>query len=134
VGRDDLTPHHTPRDAADHDATIAELTALFRTRTRDEWLALLADTDACLGPVNTIAEALADPQIVARGSVSRGQPGEAPMLRSTPLLSETPARLLGGAPRLGEHTAEALAEVGYTAEEIAALREGGALATGDTQP
>jgi crotonobetainyl-CoA:carnitine CoA-transferase CaiB-like acyl-CoA transferase len=47
-----------------------------------------------------------------------------------PLLSDTPARLLGGAPALGEHTVEALAEVGYTPAEIAALHERGALATG----
>jgi crotonobetainyl-CoA:carnitine CoA-transferase CaiB-like acyl-CoA transferase len=52
------------------------------------------------------------------------------MLRSVPLLSDTPARLLGGAPALGEHTAEALAEVGYSTAEIAALCERGAIATG----
>ena len=42
-----------PRDAADRDATIAELAAIFRTKTRDEWLAELADADVCVGPVNT---------------------------------------------------------------------------------
>ncbi|HZC05166.1 MAG TPA: CaiB/BaiF CoA-transferase family protein [Ktedonobacterales bacterium] len=128
VGRPDLTSHHIPRDAADRDATIGELVALFRTRARAEWLALLADTDSCVGPVNTLAEALADPQIQARGVVASAQPDGQTMLRSTPLLSDTPARLLGGAPALGEHTAEALAEVGYTPREIAALRERGAIA------
>jgi crotonobetainyl-CoA:carnitine CoA-transferase CaiB-like acyl-CoA transferase len=134
VGRPELTSHHTPRDDADRDATIGALDALFRTRTRAEWLALLADTDACFGPVNTLAEALADPQIQARGVIAHDDlPGGtpvAPMLRSVPLLSDTPARLLGGAPALGEHTAEALAEVGYSPAEIAALRERGAIATG----
>jgi len=48
-----------------------------------------------------------------------------------PLLSATPARLLGRAPHLGEHTAEALAEVGYTPTEIAALAERRAIFTGD---
>ncbi len=131
VGRPELTAHQIPRDDADRDATIGELAALFRTRTRAEWMALLADTDACFGPVNTLAEALADPQIQARGVFARGEASDAaPMLRSVPLLSDTPARLLGGAPALGEHTAEALAEVGYTSAEIAALRERGALAAG----
>lgn len=128
VGRPDLTPHQIPRDAADRDATIGELVTIFRSRTRDEWTALLADTDSCVGPVNTLAEALADPQVRARGIVSSATPDGQPMLRSVPLLSDTPARLLGGAPALGEHTAEALAEVGYSPEEITALRDRGAIA------
>ncbi len=131
VERPDLTPRQTPRDAADSVDARRELAALFRTRTRDAWLALLADTDACVGPVYTMTEALDDPQIQARSLVSGGQPGVAPMLRSVPLLSDTPARLLGGAPALGAHTAEALAEVGYTPTEIAALRASGAVSTGD---
>jgi crotonobetainyl-CoA:carnitine CoA-transferase CaiB-like acyl-CoA transferase len=128
VGRPDLTSHHTPRDAADRDATIGALAALFRTRPRDEWLALLADTDACFGPVNTMTEALADPQVRARGIISDAMSDATPMQRSVPLLSETPARLLGPTPALGAHTAEALTEVGYTPAEIAALRESGAIA------
>jgi len=131
VGRADLTPRQYPRDAADRDAVVGEVAAIFRTQTRDEWLALLADTDACLGPVNTLAEALVDPQIRARGVIARDEAGAGPMLRSVPLLSDTPARLLGGAPALGADTAGALAEVGYSAAEIAALQASGAIATGD---
>lgn len=131
VGRDDLAPRHTPRNAADRDEVVSEVAALFRTRTRDAWLALLADADACVGPLNTMTEALADPQVQARGVITPGQDGMAPMLRSVPLLSDTPARLLGGAPALGAHTVEALAEVGYTAEEITALAASGAITTGD---
>jgi crotonobetainyl-CoA:carnitine CoA-transferase CaiB-like acyl-CoA transferase len=138
VGRPDLIAHHTPRDVADHDATVGELVALFRTRTRAAWLELLADSDACFGPVNTLAEALADPQVQARGVIASAPEGEQggaqPMLRSVPLLSATPARALGRAPRLGEHTAEALAEVGYTPAEIAALVERRVIFTGDDAP
>lgn len=133
AGRPDLIPRQYPRDAAERDATVAEVAALFRSRPRDEWLALLADADTCVGPVNTLAEAFADPQVVARGVIGRMEDGGAggePMLRSVPLLSATPARLLGGAPALGSATAEALGEVGYAAEEIAALTASGAIATG----
>lgn len=131
VGRADLAPRQFPRDAADHDEVTREVAAIFRTRTRDEWLALLADTDACLGPVNTLAEALADPQIQARGVIARGAGDAGPLLRSVPLLSDTPARLLGAAPALGADTAGALAEVGYSPAEIAALQASGAISNGD---
>jgi alpha-methylacyl-CoA racemase len=125
VGRPDLEPRQYPRDDAERDATIRELSALFRAKTRDEWLALLADADVCLGPVNTVTEALADPQVQARGVIA-GQEAGAPLLRSVPLLSDTPPRLLGPAPRLGEHTAATLAEAGYSPDEIAALVASGA--------
>ncbi len=125
AGRPDLEPHHYPRDDGDRDATIRELVTLFRAKTRDEWLALLADADACLGPVNTIVEALADQQVQARGVIAEQTDG-APLLRSVPLLSDAPPRLLGPAPRLGEHTAAVLAEAGYSPDEIAALVASGA--------
>lgn len=125
AGRPDLIERHIPRDAEEAATTIAELAALFRTRTRAEWLALLADADACVGPVNTLTEALADPQVRARQIIS-GQDGPAPLLRATPLLSDNPLRALGPAPRLGEHTVALLTEAGYTADEIAALLASGA--------
>lgn len=130
VDRPDLIPRQYPRDAAERDATVAEVAAIFRSRPRDEWLALLADADTCIGPVNTFAEAFADPQVVARGVIGRMEDGSERQLRSVPLLSATPARLLGGAPALGSATIAALGEVGYSAEEIAALSASGAIATG----
>lgn len=44
-----------------------ELTALFKTKTRDEWEALLADADCCTSGVFTLDEALKNPQVAARG-------------------------------------------------------------------
>jgi crotonobetainyl-CoA:carnitine CoA-transferase CaiB-like acyl-CoA transferase len=124
AGRPDLEPRHTPNTDAERDATISELAALFRTRTRDEWLALLAETDSCVGPVNTLAEALADPQVQARGVLAEGT-GGAPYLHSVPRMG-SPPRALGPAPELGEHTAGVLAEAGYTPAEVAALLGAGA--------
>jgi crotonobetainyl-CoA:carnitine CoA-transferase CaiB-like acyl-CoA transferase len=125
VSRPDLLGRHTPRDKADAAATIAELAALFRTRTRAEWLALLAETDACVGPVNTLAETLVDPQVRARQVIS-DQDGLAPLLRAAPILSDDPLRALGPAPRLGEHTVSLLSEASYSADEIAVLLASGA--------
>ncbi len=66
LGRPDLIARQFPADAAERAATMAELAGIFRTKTRDEWVAELGGTDACVGPVNSLAEALADPQAQAR--------------------------------------------------------------------
>jgi alpha-methylacyl-CoA racemase len=47
----------------------ARIGAAFAGRTRAEWLRIFADTDACVSPVLSFAEAAADPQVAARGSV-----------------------------------------------------------------
>jgi alpha-methylacyl-CoA racemase len=111
---------------------MAELAAIFKTKTRDEWVADLGDEDVCLGPVNTLEEALADPQVQARGIAFPADYGdgdaEARALRTTPLISDAPVEMRLGMPKLGEHTEAALAQAGYSAEEIAALVAEGAVA------
>ncbi|MGH7042202.1 MAG: CaiB/BaiF CoA transferase family protein, partial [Acetobacteraceae bacterium] len=79
----------------------ARLAAIFRTRTRAEWCALMEGTDICFAPVLSIAEAPAHPHAVARGAfvAMDGVPQPAP----APRFSRTPgaARV---APRRGAHT------------------------------
>ncbi len=134
LGRADLIDHQFPRDRADRDWTIAEVASIFRTRTRDEWVAELGDADVCVGPVNTLMEALADPQVRARGVTAQvdygPRTGEGGALRIAPEMSEAPFDVWRGLPGLGEHTAEALAAAGYSEEEIAALAAQGAIALG----
>jgi alpha-methylacyl-CoA racemase len=97
----------------------AELATIFAARTVEEWVADLTDVDTCFAPVNSLDEALRDPQAAALGLF--------PSLDGLPhigvpiSMSETPARLERRAPRLGEHTAEVLAEVGVRAAELAQL-------------
>ena len=131
VGRPDLVTRQFPPGVADRDATMAELAAIFRTKTRDEWLAELADADVCVGPVNTISEALADPHLRARGMATPAAMawrGRGRALRYTPLVSDAPFKMRQGLPKLGEHTDAALTQAGYSADEIAALVEQGAAA------
>lgn len=103
----------------------AHLAAIFITRTRDEWTALCAGTDACLAPVLSLEEARADPHNVARGVLvdvdGVTHPAPAPRFRATPL--RTPQR----APIPGRHTEQVLAEAGLDAARVADLIRTGAV-------
>ncbi len=105
VDRSDLTAL-----AGDRARLGDELRALFATRTLAEWVSLLDGVETCFAPVNTLAEAMADPQAQALGLFTsvNGQPQLAPPFA----LSRTPATLRRPAPALGEHTVEVLAEIG----------------------
>jgi crotonobetainyl-CoA:carnitine CoA-transferase CaiB-like acyl-CoA transferase len=98
----------------------AEVQAVIETRTRDEWAAVFASADCCAEPVLEVDEVVRHPQHEARGVFSRAPgPGGAQVLQvRTPV---APARADRTAPRLGEHSAEVLAEYGFTADDIANL-------------
>lgn len=95
------------------------LTALFRTKTRDEWCAIMEGSDICFAPVLTMSEAYEHPHNVARGTFIEiegvTQPGPAPRFsRTQPKVSRPPARP-------GQHTDDALRDWGFSTDEIAAL-------------
>ncbi|MCU0274131.1 MAG: CoA transferase [Acidimicrobiales bacterium] len=97
---------------------------VFRTKTRDEWCALLEGTDACFAPVLTFDEARTYPHNVARGSFVEEGGTE---LIVMPRLSRTPG-VPGRSPRWpGEETDTVLGEFGLSADEIDALRSSGAV-------
>jgi alpha-methylacyl-CoA racemase len=113
------------RDRAEWPARSAELAAILRTRTRDEWVAAFEGVDACVSPVLDWDEAVAHPHHVARGVYADvdglTQPAPAPRF------SRTPGALGLPPPRPGEHTDAVLAELGLDAAGVAALRESGAV-------
>jgi crotonobetainyl-CoA:carnitine CoA-transferase CaiB-like acyl-CoA transferase len=130
VGREDLLDHAFDPPGSEAHTAVAEI---FAARTREEWRRFASEHDCCLEPVLGLDEALASPQVQARGLiVELDQPGaERPVrLIGAPFkLSRTPAdpaRAPG--PALGEHTDEVLAEAGFTDAEIARLRHAGAVA------
>jgi crotonobetainyl-CoA:carnitine CoA-transferase CaiB-like acyl-CoA transferase len=100
---------------------VARLSALMAGRAVGELLAALEAARVPCAPVNTVAQALADPQAEALGVVLGSG------VRWPFELSDTPAELRREPPGLGEHTDEVLAELGYDPEAIARLREGGAV-------
>ncbi len=130
VERPDLAGHaFDPPDSDSH----AQVAAIFRERTRDEWRAFASEHDCCLEPVLGLDEALESDLVTAREMVVElAQPGADRPVRLLGLpvkLSRTPgdpARAPG--PELGQHTDEILAAAGYSSNEIATLHASGAIA------
>jgi crotonobetainyl-CoA:carnitine CoA-transferase CaiB-like acyl-CoA transferase len=98
------------------------------TDTTQAWLdRLLAEGVPC-GPINTIDQALADPQVQSRGFVVRVDGRE--FLASPIRLSRTPAVISRGPAEIGEHSREVLLESGFSNEDVEALLASGALLEG----
>jgi alpha-methylacyl-CoA racemase len=128
VGREDLVDRQfEPPGSQAH----AEVERIFLERTRDEWREFAARHDCCLEPVLGLDEALDSELVRAREMVIEvDQPGaDGVRLLGVPVkLSRTPGAPAGPGPALGQHTDEVLAALGYSAGELASLRESGAVA------
>jgi len=102
------------------------LTEIFKSKTREEWCEIMEGTDVCFAPVLSMGEAYQHPHNVARGTfvevAGKLQPGPAPRF------SRTPAEISRPPSHAGQHTDEALTEWGFSAEEIARLRQKKAIA------
>ena len=123
AGIDDPLLRNSRKDRAQWPELCNRLAAIFLTRTRDEWCALCAGTDACLTPVLDFNAATSEPHAIARQMFvapgGRAQPAPAPRF------DRTPTALPGPAPLVGEHTRELMAEAGFSAAEIATLEARG---------
>ena len=107
------------------------IAAVFKERTRDEWLAFNDEHDAMIEPVLDLDEALASRLVTERKMVvEMDQPELGPVrLLGVPIkLDRTPGDATRPAPALGEHTSEVLGEAGFTEDEVASLIESGAAA------
>ncbi|WP_370178296.1 CaiB/BaiF CoA transferase family protein [Alteriqipengyuania sp.] len=102
-----------------------KLAAIFRSKTRDEWDALLEHSDVCYAPVLTMSEAREHPHNVARAAFVEvdGDPQPAPAPRYSGTQTAQPA----AAPMPGDDSDSVLADLGLSAEEIASLRGAGAI-------
>ena len=101
-----------------------------KTRTTAEWIEVFDAIGIRRAPVNDYVAAIDDPDVVANGYVVEAtDPNGATRRVVGPpiLLSDTPAQVHAVAPELGQNTEEILLEVGYDWDDIAALRDGGAI-------
>lgn len=107
---------------AERDGLEEELRALFSSRTREEWMKLLAAEDVCFGPVNNLGEALSDPQLRARNMfIEVPLPGGAAKMTQVahPVkFHGTPAAPGGAAPLLGQHNDEFYSTLGYSITQL----------------
>jgi alpha-methylacyl-CoA racemase len=97
-----------------------KLKAIFLAKTRDEWCALLEGTDACFAPVLSMDEAPRHKHNVSRNVFV--EVGGYLQAAPTPRFSRTTNSVPSPVPGIGAHTDELLEEIGYSAEDIAALR------------
>jgi alpha-methylacyl-CoA racemase len=101
------------------------LAAIFKQKTRDEWVAIMQDTDICFAPVLRMSEAIEHEHNRHRDSFIEidgiAQPAPAPRFLGTPTNVPRPPA------RVGENTDEILGDWGFSAGEIAALHQSGAV-------
>jgi crotonobetainyl-CoA:carnitine CoA-transferase CaiB-like acyl-CoA transferase len=105
------------------DALTAAIEELLQTGSSAEWIERLNKAGVPCGPINSIDQVFADPQVKHLGMAQKVR-GTALRLVGQPVaLSRTPSRLVARPPKLGEHTDALLKEFGFSAREIAALHK-----------
>lgn len=120
------------QDRVRHRSTLVPILAtLLRSRTKAEWLPLLEQATVPAGPINSLAEVFADPQVHARGMVhtwAHPLAAELPLVASPIRMSATPVRHDLPPPLLGQHTADILRELLHLDDaQLASLRASGAI-------
>ncbi|MBI2321742.1 MAG: CoA transferase [Chloroflexi bacterium] len=130
IGREDFIARQYAGESPEQREQMAqEIAAIMRTKTRAAWFELLRKADVCVAPVNTLDEAIRDPQLVHRGMFPEQQLPDGRRFTSVGMalkFSDTPGTVRTPPPADGEHTAATLRALGYGAAQIAAMRERGA--------
>jgi crotonobetainyl-CoA:carnitine CoA-transferase CaiB-like acyl-CoA transferase len=105
------------------------LDKVFKTKSTAEWCTLLDAAGLRFAPVRDHAEVVADPAVWENGYLAKVQTpsGEETIVATPVRFSDTPSQPRGAPPELGQHTEEVLLDLGYSWEEITALKEAEAI-------
>ncbi len=132
IGRDDLVNHAdyaTAQDRAKNRTALnAEIDSATSQKESAAWIKIMNETGVPCGPIYTLAETFADPQIQHIGiaqSVPSESLGEVTLIGQAIHMSRTPNKLVAGTAECGAHTDEILAELGYGNDQVTDLRETG---------
>jgi len=144
IGRLDILPEEKYHHVYSRDQNIKELEPIIvealKTRTTAEWVEEFEAVDIACGPVNNIAQAAEDPQLLHRNMFvdlpcPRTKRGSMRVSNTPVKLSRTPPQVVLGAPDHGQHTEEVLSSLlGMSQEEIASLKEQGVISSGESVP
>ncbi len=130
IGAPALLQNEDYRTAAarskNRDALNAEIETYLKSRTSADWIERLNKAGVPCGPIYSIDEVFADPQVrhlgIAQGVRCRDR-SELRLVGQPVKLSRTPSRLAAPPPDVGEHTDAVLKEFGFSARAIAALHK-----------
>lgn len=130
IGRPELAARGLSPKAEDQRLLKREIAIEFEKRDFADWCERFAVVDACVEPMLPLSEAVEHPQIQARGLVTEVPRGDGRSQRQM----ACPIRFSAGLPApkhigvaAGAHSAEVLAELGYSDEQVAALKAAGAV-------
>ncbi|WP_281688613.1 CaiB/BaiF CoA-transferase family protein [Pseudomonas citronellolis] len=130
IGRPELAARGLSPKAEDQQLLKREIAIEFEKRDFADWCERFAAVDACVEPMLPLSEAVEHPQIQARGMVTEVPRGDGRSQRQM----ACPIRFSAGLPApkhigvaAGAHSAEVLAELGYSDEQVAALKAAGAV-------
>jgi crotonobetainyl-CoA:carnitine CoA-transferase CaiB-like acyl-CoA transferase len=129
VGRQDLLARAEFEGAANRaknrKSLNAELNTALSVKKSAEWISILNAAGVPCGPIYSMDQVFADPQVQhlhAAATLKHPDLGEIRVVNQAVGLSRTPATMASATPEIGQHTDEVLAEVGYSAADITALR------------
>jgi crotonobetainyl-CoA:carnitine CoA-transferase CaiB-like acyl-CoA transferase len=109
---------------------IPRIEEIFLQKPAEEWIRLMEESGVPCGPVNSMGEALSDPQVLMNGMVVEMEHptiGKIRNLGSVVKFGGTPVQYRTPPPLLGQHTESVLSELGYSAEEVAKMKSEGVL-------
>lgn len=132
--KDDRFPTNVAR-VKNREYVVGVLSEITRTKTADEWLALLASNAVPCGPVNNLKEVFDDPQIKHREMEiamdhETADGGKVHLIGNPIKMDATPVTYRNPPPRVGQHSAEILQQLGYSDDEINELTENATISDG----